>query len=197
MTKCILIFDEIEECLGLLKIFDDKSIYLAEGIIIKPDKEKTDLIPDLLLLETNKTNIYKVQDLLNITSNEDFNLLKDAALIGNKITTNRLLNDTLIEPDKGVYYLNVINQRLNKLKEINNIKGSNSLEEKIKNLRPPIFWKDKNAFVNQAKLWNSAKINNMLKETYELEIRFKSNSNINNNVIIKKLILDICECANF
>ena len=66
MTKCILIFDEIEECLGLLKLFDDKSIYLAEGIIIKPDKEKTDLIPDLLLLETNKTNIYKVQDLLNI-----------------------------------------------------------------------------------------------------------------------------------
>ena len=137
----------------------------------------------------------KLQALLNITSNEDFNLLKDVALIGNKITTNRLLNDTLIESDKGVYYLNVINQRLNKLKEI--IKGSTSLEEKIKNLRPPIFWKDKNAFVNQAKLWNSAKINNMLKETYELEIRFKSNSNINNNVIIKKLILDICECANF
>ena len=70
-------------------------------------------------------------------------------------------------------------------------------EDKIKNLRPPIFWKDKNTFVNQAKLWNSAKIKNMLKATYELEIRFKSNSNINNNVIIKKLILDICECANF
>ena len=139
----------------------------------------------------------KLQALLNITSNEDFNLLKDAALTGNKITTNKLLNDTLIEPDKGVYYLNVINQRLNKLKEINNIKGSNNLEDKIKNLKPPIFWKDKNTFVNQAKLWNSAKIKNMLKETYELEIRFKSNNNINNNVIIKKLILDICECANF
>ena len=139
----------------------------------------------------------KLQALLNIASNEDFNLLKDAALTGNKITTNRLLNETLIEPDKGVYYLNVINQRLNKLKEINNIKGSSSLEDKIKNLKPPIFWKDKNTFVDQAKLWNSAKIKNMLKETYELEIRFKTNSNINNNVIIKKLILDICECANF
>ena len=139
----------------------------------------------------------KLQDLLNITSNEDFNLLKDAALTGNKVTTNKLLNDTLIESDKSVYYLNVINQRLNKLKEINNIKGSNSLEHKIKNLKPAIFWKDKNTFVNQAKLWNSEKIKNILKETYELEIRFKSNSNLNNNVIIKKLILDICKCANF
>ncbi len=139
----------------------------------------------------------KLQALLNITSNEDFNLLKDAALTGNKINTNKLLNDTLIDPDKGVYYLNVINQRLNKLKEINNIKGSNNLEDKIKNLRPPIFWKDKNSFVSQAKLWDPAKIKNMLKETYELEIKFKSNSNINKNLLIKKLIIDICECANF
>ena len=67
-----------------------------------------------------------------MASNEDFNLLKDAALTGDKIATNKLLNDTLIEPDKIVYYLNVINQRLNKLKEINNIKGSNNIEEKIK-----------------------------------------------------------------
>ena len=139
----------------------------------------------------------KLQNLLNIASNEDFNMLKDAALNGNKIDTNKLLNDTLLEPDKIVYYLSVINHRLNKLKEINNIKGSNNLEDKINNLRPPIFWKDRNIFVNQAKLWNSDKIKSMLKETYDLELKFKSNSNINKNILIKKLIIDICECANF
>ncbi len=139
----------------------------------------------------------KLQNLLNIASNEDFNMLKDAALNGNKIDTNKLLNDTFLEPDKIVYYLSVINHRLNKLKEINNIKGSNNLEDKINNLRPPIFWKDRNIFVNQAKLWNSDKIKSMLKETYDLEVKFKSNSNINKNILIKKLIIDICECANF
>ena len=77
------------------------------------------------------------------------------------------------------------------------MKGENNLEEKIKSLRPPIFWKDKNSFASQAKLWDSAKIKNILKETSELEIKFKSNSNINKNVLIKKLIIDICECANF
>ncbi len=147
--------------------------------------------------QDKKIDTEKLQALLNITSNEDFNLLKDAALNGDKIATNKLLNDTLIEPDKIVYYLNVINQRLNKLKEINNMKEGNNLEEKIKSLRPPIFWKDKNSFASQAKLWDSAKIKNILKETSELEIKFKSNSNINKNVLIKKLIIDICECANF
>ena len=115
--------------------------------------DKKDNDTHRLILERRK-KLSKLKDnnnfYRNITYNEDFNLLKDAALTGNKITTNKLLNDTLIEPDKSVYYLNVINQRLNKLKEINNIKGSNSLEDKIKNLRPPIFWKDKNTFINQA-----------------------------------------------
>ena len=151
----------------------------------------------IIFFQDKKIVREKLQILLNIASNEDFNLLRDAALNGNKIATNKLLNDTLIEPDKTVYYLNVINQRLNKLKEINDIKVSNNLEEKIKNLRPPIFWKDKNNFVSQAKLWDQTKIKNMLKETYELEIKFKSNSNINKNILIKKLIIDICECANF
>ena len=104
------------------------------------------------MFQDKKIVTKRLQILLNIASNEDFNLLKDAALTGDKIATNKLLNDTLIEPDKGVYYLNMINQRLNKLKEINNIKGSNSIDDKIKNLKPPIFWKDKNTFVNQAKL---------------------------------------------
>ena len=86
---------------------------------------------------------------------------------------------------------------LDKLKEINSAKGSEKLEEKIKSLKPPIFWKDKNNFVNQAKLWNTTKIKNILNETYNLEIKFKSNSTINKNVLIKKLIIDICEQANF
>ena len=79
---------------------------------------------------------------------------------------------------------------------LENIKGSNNIEEKIKDLKPPIFWKDKNSFVSQAKLWDTVKIKKILNETYNLEIKFKSNSNINKNILIKKLIIDICERAN-
>ena len=53
----------------------------------------------------------KLQNLLNIASNEDFNLLKDAALNGNKINTNRLLSDTIFEKEDNIYYINLINQR--------------------------------------------------------------------------------------
>ena len=36
MTKCILIFDEVENCLELLKILREKSILLSESLIISP-----------------------------------------------------------------------------------------------------------------------------------------------------------------
>ena len=57
--------------------------------------------------------------LLNVKSSDNFDYLKDEALTGNKIKTNELLSQTIIETEKVMYYLNSINQRLDKLMEIN------------------------------------------------------------------------------
>jgi DNA polymerase III delta subunit len=63
-------------------------------------------------------------------------------------------------------------------------------------IKPPIFWKDKPHFIKQIKKWNLNKIKNILKKTYNLEIEIKSNASINKNVLLKKLIIDICMLAN-
>lgn len=138
----------------------------------------------------------KLEELLNTKENEDFNKLKDEALIGNKIKTNKLLSETLIDTDKNIYYLNLINQRLNKIREVNDM-NANNLEVAISNLKPPIFWKDKQNFILQAKKWSQSKIGLMLKKTYELEKDIKSNSVLEKNILIKKLMIDICVLANF
>ena len=41
------------------------------------------------------------------------------------------------------------------------------------------------------------KLKKILNETYELELKLKSNSSINQNILFKKLIVDICSGANF
>ena len=137
----------------------------------------------------------KLEILLNARSNEDFNKLKDAALLGEKNETNRLLSDTLIDPDKNILYLNVINQRLLRLSEISNAKNE-TIDSRVNSLKPPIFWKDKTNFISQAKKWPGEKIKKILKKTYELEKQIKSNSYINKNILIKKLVIDICDKAN-
>jgi DNA polymerase III subunit delta len=134
--------------------------------------------------------------LLDIKINDDFNLLKDEALNGNKTKTNKLLSNSNIEDEKNIFYVNLINQRLNKLKEILQEAKNKNVENVINTIKPPIFWKDKPNFLIQIRKWNLKKIKEILNVTYSLEVEIKSNSIIKKNILIKKLLLDICLLAN-
>ena len=137
----------------------------------------------------------KLEILLNIKENNNFNTLSDKALIGNKVDTNKLLSETILDKEKTSYYLNIINQRLDKLYEINRAQDGN-IENTINNLKPPVFWKDRPNIVAQAKKWKINKIKKIKEKTYDLEICLKSNYQINKDILLKKLILDICDQAN-
>lgn len=144
-----------------------------------------------------KIDLKALDQLLNIRTNENFNYLKDEALNGNKINTNRLLADTVFEPESNIYYLNSINQRINKLDEINNLKKNNSnIEALVSNLKPPVFWKDKTILIDQAKKWNEIKIKFAMHKAYDAELKIKSNSVIRKDIILKQLIVDLCATAN-
>ena len=137
----------------------------------------------------------KLEKLLNIQENDDFNKLKDEAFLGNKLNTNKLLSHTSIELEKIIFYLNSINKKLNGLLELRKMKEEN-IDVAVNNLKPPIFWKDKKNFTEQAKKWTEKKIKVMLNETYSLEKKIKSTALINKEVLLRKLVIDICDFAN-
>ena len=144
-----------------------------------------------------KINLEKIDLLLNIKTNDDFNKLKDEALKGNKIKTNKLLADTVFEPENNIYYLNSINQRINKLYEIEKMKQNNSnTETLVSSLKPPIFWKDKPVLIEQTNKWNENKIKKALEKTYTVELQIKTGSAIKNDLLIKNLMIDLCTVAN-
>ena len=139
----------------------------------------------------------KVNALLNQETNDDFNLLKDEALNGNKNRTNQLLSDTVFSAENNIYYLNLINQRIQKLLIIENLKQSGqNTEAVISNLKPPVFWKDKPMILSQSRKWNKEKIQNALKKTLEIEIDLKTKNIRNKDVLIKNLIVELCVSAN-
>ncbi len=152
--------------------------------------EKIKLFFNNKIIETEKLEI-----LLNIKINEDFNTLKDHALLGNKLKTNKLLSETIIDDEKMLFYLNSLNQRLNKIKEVRQSSSTN-IELSVNSLKPPIFWKDKPSFINQTKKWTNKKIIEILDLTYKLEVQIKSNSIANKKILLKKLMIDVCELAN-
>lgn len=146
---------------------------------------------------TNKEIVTETLEvLLNAKTNDNFNLLKDVAINGNKNKTNKLLSETIIEPEKNILYLNIINQRFNKISDVLKLVQSTNLENAINMTKPPIFWKDKATVIEQTKKWNKNKIKNILNKTYSVELEIKSNSVINKNILLKKLLVDICTMAN-
>ena len=143
-----------------------------------------------------KIEIKLIEKLLNTKVEEHFNSIKDTVIKGNKRITNKLLASTVFDKDKIPLYINIINQRLNKLKEVIELSNKRNVEQTVNEIKPPIFWKDKPVVIDQVKSWTSNKLNVALKKTYELEIKIKSNAEINKDILIKKLLLDICLIAN-
>ena len=210
-------FEKSDNC-GAVACYTDNEIGIRK-IILNKLKNYKGLTPQIINLITENSNLdrvklnnelgkiiayfqnknikyEKLEILLDIKINNDFNNLKDEALMGNKLKTNKLLSDTVIESEKNIFYLTLINQRFNKLKDVINLSKETNLEDAIGKIKPPIFWKDKPNFMTQIKKWNLLKIKKILNKTYSLEIEMKSNPSVNKNILIKKLMVDVCQLAN-
>ena len=130
----------------------------------------------------------KLESLLNLKVNEDFNLIKDEAFKGNKIKTNKLLGDTLLDDERNIYYLNLINIRLHRLNEINKLSSTKNLESAVNQLKPPIFWKDKDTVKKQAKVWDISRIDQLAFKTNDIEMVVKKNASRSLNILYDFII---------
>lgn len=140
-------------------------------------------------------SIEKAQQLLNLKEEDNFNIVRDNAFNGNRVKTNELLSTTLLEEEKLTLYLSIFYQRLGKLNEIYE-KKTNNFELAVNELKPPIFWKEKNNLVQHAKKWNLSKLDTAFKKIFDVELKIKSSHSINKQLIIKKLVVDICSLVN-
>ena len=210
-------FEKSNEC-GIVACYQDNEINI-KNIILRELKDYKEVKPaDVSLIidncgldrvklynELDKIKIYfqdkkvnrdELEILLNLKIIDDFNNLRDEALKGDKLKTNKLLNETDIEPDKFSFYLNSINQRLIKIYKVKNAMKSRNLDEIIENIKPPIFWKDKPIFIAQARKWDMNRLKKLIQKSHNIELNLKSGSNANKTVLIKNLLVEICSLAN-
>jgi len=216
-SKLRTYFDKSKDC-DLVACYKDNEISIRKIITnnLKSYKNLSPLIINLLIDNSGNDRIKlnneiskiksffsngiidpeKIENLLNEKTDEDFDLIKDAALKGNKDLTNKLLASIVLELEKVSLYLSKINIRLHNLKDVLKLSKNQNFEESISKIKPPIFWKDKANIIEQAKVWNLNKIINALNKTYKLELSMKSRNDLNRSILFKKLIIDICMLAN-
>jgi DNA polymerase-3 subunit delta len=144
-----------------------------------------------------KINKNDLIEILNIKSDTRFEEIRDNALIGKKDKINKLLSETDLQNEDSLFYLNNINYRILNLIEIQkNSKILNDYENALENFKPQIFWKDKPMYVLQLKKWSLEKLNRIAQKICQTEILMKKNSDINNEIVIKELVISLSREAS-
>jgi DNA polymerase-3 subunit delta len=138
----------------------------------------------------------KLFSLLNQKENTNFDEVRDRALAGEKSKLNKNLSEIDLLNEECFFYLNNLGFRIQRLIDIKNTinenKSSFELDD-IDNIKPPIFWKDKPMFVSQLRNLSLKKLNEIYTKINTTEILMKKNSQINNAVLIKNLLIDIAK----
>ncbi len=212
-------FFEKSDAFGIIACYQDTEITLRNYISTKLKNLKglTPEIINLIIQNSNldrkiiKDEINKVQnyfikkslnkddleELLNIKTNSHFSQLADAALVGNKNELNKLMGEIEFLPEETFLYLNLITNKIFKLKDIKqnslDSKSENQLLEKVKG---KIFWKDRPNFIAQLKKWNKVKLESALESITETEIILKKNSFVKKDILVKNLLIKICGNAS-
>ncbi len=144
-----------------------------------------------------KINTDKLPELLNNNNNLDFNSVRDACFNADKNNLNENLGNIFLQNENAYFYLSVLSNRIEKLINLNyELKKEKNIEKAIDKIKPPIFWKDKPTFYKQIRRWNSEKLEQARRILFDAEIQLKVNANLNNNILIKNLIINLYQKAS-
>ena len=150
--------------------------------------------------ELEKINLYisnsneeitldEIRFLLNDSSSQNLNEMNQIVMNGNTSKSSKIINKLLSE---GVSPISLLRSMMNYLIRIQKtkieMKKGNNFENSIKNLKPPVFWKDKDVFHRHCLKWPLQIIEKNIFKLLETEISCKLNNKLA-NLNCEKLIL--------
>ena len=205
-SKLRSLFERGSELLTI-PVYEDslKSLsYLVERFIdknkIKISKESTNLIVERakgdrenLKIELNKLLNYStsnksigydtIKKLSNLAENYTVNELSDAYLCKNKKRISKILNENIYNNEDCILILRTILGKSKRLIEILDcLKETKNIDKVLSNIKPPIFWKEKEVVKQQLKLLNSSKTQDLIYKVNEIELLIKKRPETSINI---------------
>lgn len=125
-----------------------------------------------------------VKKLTNLSENYGVNELANQYLSKNKKNLAKILNENNYSDEDCILILRTILSKSKRLIEI--IEKNNEIEnidEVINDIRPPIFWKEKDDLKKQVNMWDFGDLKNKIYRINEIEALIKSNSKNSLNIL--------------
>ena len=144
----------------------------------------------------NKITKEEILKLVSSQEGENYFELIDLCLAMNHFKVINIINNNSFNKNDAIILIRSFLSRLKRLvelKKIQNKKGN--IKETIDFFKPSIFWKDKEIVQKQMQFWTLERIYILIEELNTLELKFKRNYELSNNLIFD-LIINTSKNAN-
>ena len=139
--------------------------------------------------QKNKISADEIKKLINYQEEDNYFELVDFCLSKNKLKVCKIINNNNYKNTDSIILIRSFVSRIKRLLELKKLQGeSGNVKSTIENFRPPIFWKDKETVEKQLKSWSIKDAYKLFDEITELEINYKKNSNLSNNLIFDLIL---------
>jgi DNA polymerase-3 subunit delta len=140
----------------------------------------------------------QIKELTNMVGNYQNDYIVNICLNGDKKKLNKILRENNFSFEDFLILLKIFSKKIHRLLKI---KIFNRLEKNLdqifNQIRPPIFWKEKEDVKKQVRLWNEKKLNLIIKKINEIELNCKKNHELSTNITLDFLSAVCNEVNNY
>ena len=138
----------------------------------------------------------QVKELTNMARNYQNNYIVNICLNGDKKRLNKTLGENNFLLDNFFILLKIFSKKIHRLLKIKILNHSeNNIDQIFNQIRPSIFWKEKEDVKKQVGLWNEKKLNLVIKKINEIELNCKKNHELATNITLD-FLSTVCDEAN-
>ena len=138
----------------------------------------------------------QVKELTNMVGNYQNDYIVNICLNGDKKKLNKILRENNFSFEDFLILLKIFSKKIHRLLKI---KIFNRLEKNLdqifNQIKPPIFWKEKEDVKKQVRLWNEKKLNLIIKKINEIELHCKKNHELSTNITLD-FLSTVCDEVN-
>ena len=147
-------------------------------------------------LDKQMVSYDQVKELTNMVGNYQNDYIINICLNGDKKKLNKILRENNFSFEDFLILLKIFSKKIHRLLKI---KIFNRLEKNLdqifNQIRPPIFWKEKEDVKKQVRLWNEKKLNLIIKKINEIELNCKKNHELATNITLD-FLATVCDEVN-
>ena len=147
-------------------------------------------------LDKQMVSYDQVKELTNMVGNYQNDYIVNICLNGDKKKLNKMLRENNFSFEDFLILLKIFSKKIHRLLKI---KIFNRLEKNLdqifNQIRPPIFWKEKEDVKKQVRLWNEKKLNLIIKKINEIELNCKKNHELSTNITLD-FLSTVCDEVN-